>query len=132
MYDGWLCDSILKVTAQPSPTSSTPAFSPMPTIRFFFMAGETLSPNWRRYFFELLYEQCSLHITEYMASSPEVGRRPRMVRISAYSPGVNPRAAYGCSFSGVLIALVTVSATPREDVLETAVTSGVLPEIADA
>jgi hypothetical protein len=29
-------------------------------------------------------------------------------------------------------ALVTVSATPREEVLETAVTSGVLPGIADA
>ena len=28
--DGWLCDSILKVTARPLPTSTTPAFSPMP------------------------------------------------------------------------------------------------------
>jgi hypothetical protein len=29
-YDGWLCDSTLNVTAQPSPMSTTPAFSPMP------------------------------------------------------------------------------------------------------
>ncbi|KFF60265.1 hypothetical protein JF66_05470 [Cryobacterium sp. MLB-32] len=61
-------------------------------MRFFFMAGDTLSPNWRRYIFELLYEQCSLHITEYMASSPEVGRRPRISRIFAYSLAFRPRA----------------------------------------
>jgi hypothetical protein len=28
--EGWLCDSILKATARPSPTSITPAFSPGP------------------------------------------------------------------------------------------------------
>ena len=27
---GWLCDSILKTTAQPSPMSTAPAFSPGP------------------------------------------------------------------------------------------------------
>ena len=51
---GWLWLSILKVTAQPSPTSTTPAFSPMPTMRFFFIFSETFWPNWRRYGFELL------------------------------------------------------------------------------
>ena len=30
MKDGWLCDSILKHTARPSPMSTTPAFSPGP------------------------------------------------------------------------------------------------------
>ena len=29
-YDGWLCDSILKVTAYPWPMSTTPALWPMP------------------------------------------------------------------------------------------------------
>ena len=28
--DGWLCDSILNTAATPSPTSTTPAFSPGP------------------------------------------------------------------------------------------------------
>ncbi len=27
---GWLCDSILKIAASPSPMSTTPAFSPGP------------------------------------------------------------------------------------------------------
>ena len=30
MNDGWLCDSILKTAAKPSPMSTTPAFSPGP------------------------------------------------------------------------------------------------------
>ncbi len=30
MKEGWLCDSILKTTASPSPMSTTPAFSPGP------------------------------------------------------------------------------------------------------
>ncbi|OUD86563.1 hypothetical protein BC477_01120 [Clavibacter michiganensis subsp. michiganensis] len=42
----------LEGDGQPSPTSTTPAFSPMPTIRSFFMDSETFWPNWRRYFFE--------------------------------------------------------------------------------
>ena len=35
--EGELWDSILKVTAQPSPRSVTPAFSPMPTSMSFFI-----------------------------------------------------------------------------------------------
>src|SRR4051812_37580447 len=50
-------------------------------------------------------------MTEYMASSPDVGRRPRISLIFAYSSGLRPSAAYGCSFSGVAMALETVSAT---------------------
>ena len=30
MNDGWLCDSILKTAASPSPMSTAPAFSPGP------------------------------------------------------------------------------------------------------
>ncbi|VXB77830.1 hypothetical protein MICRO8M_60031 [Microbacterium sp. 8M] len=60
---------------------------------------------------EDLYEQCSLHITEYIASSPEVGRRPRISRIRAYSSSLRPSAAYGCSFSGVAAAFATESGT---------------------
>jgi hypothetical protein len=48
MYDGWLCDSTLKVTAQPSPMSTTPAFWPMPTMSRSFISSETFCPNWRR------------------------------------------------------------------------------------
>src|SRR4051794_17137332 len=89
--------------------STTPAFSPMPTIRFLVISGLTFWPNWRSQTFELLYEQCSLHITEYMASSPLVGRRPRMSRMRWYSSLLRPSAAYGCSFSGVAIACETES-----------------------
>ena len=41
--------------------------------------GGAFSPNWRRCTLLDLYEQCSLHMIEYMASSDSVGRRPRIV-----------------------------------------------------
>src|SRR4051794_28558862 len=44
-----------------------------------------------------------------MASSPLVGRRPRMSRMRWYSSLLRPSAAYGCSFSGVAIACETES-----------------------
>ena len=47
-YDGWLCDSTLKVTAYPWPMSTTPAFSPIPTMRCSRICSVTFSPNWRR------------------------------------------------------------------------------------
>ena len=34
-----------KVTAQPSPISTTPAFSPIPTMRFLVISGVTFCPN---------------------------------------------------------------------------------------
>src|SRR6476619_7505236 len=46
-----------------------------------------------------------------MASSDEVGRRPRISLIWAYSPSFNPSSAHGCDCSGVRVALLTVSAT---------------------
>src|SRR6056297_1775285 len=54
----------------PSPTSTTPAFSPGPAITH---GSSCASP--RRWIFEDLYEQCSDHITEYMPSSATVGVR---------------------------------------------------------
>src|SRR3954469_8043375 len=107
--------------------STTPAFSPMPTIRFLVISGLTFWPNWRSQTFELLYEQCSLHMTEYIASSPLVGRRPRMSRMLWYSSGLSPRAAYGCSFSGVAAAFSTVSSTGTEGE-DVVVTGGESPE----
>ena len=43
-----------------------------------------------------LYEQCSDHITEYMASSAPVGRRPRISRMRGYSSSFSPSSAQGC------------------------------------
>src|SRR5690606_23855519 len=51
-------------------------------------------------------------MTEYMASSPLVGRRPRISRMRAYSSSFRPRAAYGCSRSGVAAAFSTESIIP--------------------
>src|SRR4029453_7844301 len=48
-------------------------------------------------------------MTEYIASSALVGRRPRMLRMRSYSSGFSPSAAYGCSFSGVAAATTAVS-----------------------
>src|SRR5690606_38156148 len=49
------------------------------------------------------------HMTEYIASSAFVGRRPRISRIWAYSSGLRPSSAYGCSASGVAAASSIVS-----------------------
>ncbi len=43
--DGWLCDSILKVTAQPSPMSTTPAFSPIPASILDRISAVVVSPK---------------------------------------------------------------------------------------
>ena len=69
--DGWLWDSILNATASPSPIEMTPAFSPGPATTPSPVVGSV-----RRSGFELLYEQCSLHITLNMASSSSFGSRP--------------------------------------------------------
>ena len=106
-YDGWLWLSTLKVTAQPSPMSTTPAFSPMPTIRM--SVSGFFSPNCFRCTLLDLYEQCSLHMTEYMASSEFVGRRPRISQMRAYSSGLRPSSANGWTCSGSSIACWTVS-----------------------
>src|SRR6266536_1726852 len=105
--DGWLCDSILNVTAQPSPASTTPAFSPMPTSSASVFGA--LSANCFRWILDDLYEQCSLHMTEYMVSSELVGRRPRICLTRAYSSSLSPSSAYGCSCFDDFFAIFTVS-----------------------
>ena len=93
-----MCDSTLKVTARWSETWTTPAFSPMPaSIR---SDGGAFSPNCRRWTLLDLYEQCSLHMTEYIASSDSVGRRPRICRIRAYSSGCRPSSAVRLELAG--------------------------------
>src|SRR4029453_13928347 len=71
MNEGWLCDSILNAAHQPSPTSTTPAFSPGGTITRSPVVGKRL--RWIR---DDLYEQCSDHITENTPSSTRLGSRP--------------------------------------------------------
>ena len=61
---GWLCDSILKTAANPSPMSTTPAFSPGP-----WMTRGPFVGRRRRCTRDDLYEQCSLHITLKTPSS---------------------------------------------------------------
>src|ERR1035437_3478471 len=90
--------------------STTPALWPIPASSA--ADGGALSANCRRYTFEDLYEQCSLHMTEYRASSALVGRRPRVLRILAYSAWFSPSSARGGGWSGVGRARATVSAGP--------------------
>src|SRR6188508_2893888 len=82
MYDGWLCDSILNTTANPSPIETTPAFSPGPWMTRGPVVGRRA--RWTR---ELLYEQCSLHITLSTPSSVNVGVLPSRSHAAAHSPG---------------------------------------------
>ena len=52
-------------------------------------------------------------MTEYIASSAMVGRRPRISRMLAYSSALRPSSAHGCSTSGVDAACSTVSSCGR-------------------
>src|SRR5699024_4736110 len=94
-YEGELWDSTLKVTAQPSPRSTTPAFSPRPTSICFCISSVVFWPNCLRCTLEDLYDVCSDHIDEYIANSASVGRRPTISRIRWYSCSLSPRAAHG-------------------------------------
>ena len=108
MNEGWLWLSILKMTASPSPMSTTPAFSPGP-----WMTRGPLVGSVRSHFFDDLYEQCSFHIAEKMPSSVSVGSRP--IRSSArwYSSGFSPWAA---TSSGVMRLGAFICATPRRSI----------------
>ena len=76
----------------PSPPSTTPAFSPGPTRTH--GASDGRRPRWTR---DDLYEQCSDHMTAYMASSSSFGDRPRISSMRAASSSVSPRARWmGC------------------------------------
>src|ERR1043165_4235215 len=94
MKEGWLCDSTLKAAHQPSPTSTTPAFSPGGTMTRGPEVGRRL-----RCTREDLYEQCSDHITEKTPSSTNVGSRPRSSLMRSYSSGLRLCAA---TTSGVI------------------------------
>src|SRR5436309_1191639 len=48
-------------------------------------------------------------MTEYIASSVSVGRRPRIARMRWYSSSFSPSSANGCSASGAAMADSTVS-----------------------
>src|ERR1700679_3524994 len=102
MYEGWLCDSILKAQAHPSPTSMMPAFSPGPctTLPGPLVRSPRVGSRFRCTR-EDLYEQCSDHITEKIPSSVKLGVRPISRSIRAYSSAVML-----CSFSsaGVICA----------------------------
>src|SRR5690606_11584220 len=54
-------------------------------------------------------------MTEYIASSAAVGRRPRMSRMRWYSSGLRPSSAYGWTSSGVAAACSTVSSAGRAE-----------------
>src|SRR5215813_6921431 len=94
MNDGWLCDSILKAQAQPSPMSIMPAFSPGPCTTSLLRVGRRF-----RCTRDDLYEQCSLHITLKIPSSVSDGSRPKDALIFSYSSGVMPWSA---TTSGVM------------------------------
>src|SRR5438270_3890447 len=96
MNEGWLCDSTLKAAHQPSPTSTTPAFSPGGTTTRSFLVGKR-----RRCTFDDLYEQCSDHITEKIPNSTNVGSRPNNCLMRSYSVDVRLCAAIT---SGVMMA----------------------------
>src|SRR5256714_10246240 len=72
--------------AQPSPISTTPAFSSPALTRIF----SPVVGNFFSSFFEFLYEQCSLHMTEKIPSSVKFGSRPRIFLIRSNSSGVRP------------------------------------------
>ena len=87
---GWLCDSILKATARPSPM--------LDDARVLARAGEHVAAGaWagvRSQRRELLYEQCSLHMTLNMASSRSLGARPSGRGWPPSSSSVRPRARW--------------------------------------
>src|SRR4030095_13233666 len=85
---GWLWDSILNAAHQPSPRSTTPAFSPGGTITRSPLVGRRF--KWTR---DDLYEQCSDHITENTPSSTRFGSRPSSSLMRVNSSGVRLWAA---------------------------------------
>ena len=101
---GWLCDSILNATARPSPIEITPAFSPGPATTPSPPVGSVRSSGR-----ELLYEQCSLHMTLNIASSRSFGSRSEPGRGSRRAPRRSARAGGGAAprpGSGAATALI--------------------------
>ena len=94
---GWLWLSILNATASPSPIETTPACSPGPATTRLPDVGSVCRSG-----LELLYEQCSLHMTLNIASSTSFGSRPSFSRIASSSTSVRPSARWsGTAATGV-------------------------------
>src|SRR5438270_198063 len=102
---GWLWDSILKATAQPSPISTTPAFSPGPCS-----TREPALGRRRRKGLEVLYEQCSDQSTPIIPSSTSLGVRPSSSTMVWYSASVR---ATSRSFFAATAELTDVVADQR-------------------
>src|SRR5664280_320245 len=85
---GWLCDSTLNAHTRPPPTSTAPAFSPGPMTTCSPSVGSVRSS-----FLECLYAQCSLHSSEYIASSTWLGAPSCFSQTSSYSAAVSPSAS---------------------------------------
>src|SRR5215210_7266716 len=81
-----------RATAIPSPTSTTPAFSPNPASTHGAVNGRR--PRWTR---DDLYEQCSDHMTAYMASSRSLAGRPRRRVMASASSSVRPSSRWRAS-----------------------------------
>ena len=92
---GWLCDSTLNAHTRPPPTSTAPAFSPGPITTCGPSVGSERSSR-----LECLYAQCSLHSSEYIASSTAFGGPPCFSHTSSYSARVRPRASASSSVGG--------------------------------
>ncbi len=86
------------VPVGPTPIDMIPAFSPGPCTTSFERVGSFF--RWTR---ELLYEQCSLHITEKIPNSVILGSRPSMAMIRSYSSGVS---WWAWTTSGVMVLIV--------------------------
>src|SRR5678816_3269552 len=103
MKDGWLWDSILNTTHKPSPISTAPAFSPGPCTTRGPVVG-----SFFRCTLELLYEQCSDHITENIPSSVRLGSRPKMLTIFLNSSSVRLCCARRSLISAVFVCIVPI------------------------
>src|SRR6478752_3321962 len=99
---GWLCDSTLNAHASPPPTSTAPAFSPGPITTCGPSVGSVRSS-----FFECLYAQCSLHSSEYIASSSTFGGPPCLSHTSSYSRSVSPSASASATVGSVALATIS-------------------------
>ena len=96
--EGWLWLSILNTAASPPPMSTAPAFSPGPCSTRAPLVG-----SWRRKARELLYEQCSDHMTANTPSSSSVGGRPSSATIFAHSSRVRPCSSATSAVTAPLI-----------------------------
>jgi hypothetical protein len=95
----------LNAATNPSPISTTPAFSPGPCTTSFPRVGSRFKCTLLD-----LYEQCSLHITEKIPNSVIFGSRRKIFCIRAYSSAVTPCSA---AISGVtLISMLAVAIIP--------------------